>query len=43
MAHPVDRCWGITWKIEYDDVFGVHYILPNVPQFPPGQAPGGCP
>ncbi|MCL4365652.1 alpha/beta hydrolase [Patescibacteria group bacterium] len=42
MAHPVDRCWGITWKIEYDDVFGAHYILPNIPQFPPGQAPGGC-
>ena len=43
LLEQVDPCEGIVWRIEYDDAMGVHHVLENVPQFPPGEAPGDCP
>ncbi|MCL5959728.1 MAG: hypothetical protein M1358_10530, partial [Chloroflexi bacterium] len=42
MATPAPRCDSIRWRVEYDDLLGSHRVLNDVPQFPPGQAPGGC-
>ena len=39
MSNPQDPCEGIFWRIEYDDAFGVHHIIENVPEFPPGEGP----
>ena len=39
MANPVDPCEGIEWRIEYDDAAGVHHVIENVPEFPPGEGP----
>lgn len=39
---PADRCAGIVWRIEYDDLLGVHRVIMNVPQFQPGQGPAVC-
>jgi hypothetical protein len=41
MADPADSCEGIFWRIEYDDSTGVHHVVENVPEFPPGEGP--CP
>jgi hypothetical protein len=41
MANPVDPCEQIFWRIEYDDAAGVHHVVENVPEFPPGEGP--CP
>jgi len=39
MTQPVDPCEGVFWRIEYDDTAGVHRVIENVPQFPPGEGP----
>jgi PKD repeat protein len=41
MTITVDPCDGWVWRIEYDDEFGVHHIIENVPEFPPGEGPCG--
>ena len=43
MAYPVDPCEEIFWRIEYDDAAGVHHVVENVPEFPPGEGPPQCP
>jgi PKD repeat protein len=42
-SNPVDPCEEIFWRIEYDDVVGVHHVVENVPEFPPGEGPPPCP
>jgi len=39
----VDPCEEVFWRIEYDDAAGVHHVVENVPQFPPGEGPSPCP
>ncbi len=41
MAQPADPCEGVFWHIEYDDACGVHHVVENVPEFPPGEGPCG--
>lgn len=37
MNNPQDPNEGIEWRVEYDDVAGVHHVVENVPEFcPPG-------
>jgi len=43
MAHPVGMCEEVFWRIEYDDAAGVHHVVENVPEFPPGEGPPPCP
>lgn len=43
MANPVDPCDECFWTIEYDDAAGVHHVVENVPEFPPGEGPPSCP
>jgi len=39
----VDPCEGVIWRIEYDDAYGTHHVIEDVPQFPPGEGPPPCP
>jgi hypothetical protein len=41
LSNPQDPCEGLFWRIEYDDEFGNHHIIENVPEFPPGEGPCG--
>jgi uncharacterized repeat protein (TIGR01451 family) len=43
MANLVDPCEEVFWRIEYDDAAGVHHVVENVPEFPPGEGPPQCP
>lgn len=43
MANPGDPCEEVFWRIEYDDGAGVHHVIENVPEFPPGEGPPPCP
>ena len=43
MANPLDPCEEVFWRIEYDDAAGVHHVVENVPEFPPGEGPPQCP
>jgi hypothetical protein len=36
-----DPCEGIVWRVEYDDAAGVHHVIEDVPEFPPGEGPCG--
>ena len=42
MSINVDPCEGVFWRIDYDDASGVHHIVENVPEFPPGEGPSCC-
>ena len=39
MMNPSGPDEQIYWRIEYDDAAGVHHVIENVPQFPPGEGP----
>jgi hypothetical protein len=39
MSIPSDPCAEVTWRIEYDDAAGLHHIIENVSEFPPGECP----
>ncbi len=39
LTNPVDPCEGVFWRIGYDDANGVHHVIENVPEFPPGEGP----
>lgn len=39
MDNPGDPSEGIYWRIEYDDENGIHHVIENVPEFPPGEGP----
>lgn len=43
MSNPGDPCDEVFWRIEYDDAAGVHHVVENVPEFPPGEGPAPCP
>ncbi len=43
MANQVAPCEECFWRIDYDDAAGVHHVVENVPEFPPGEGPTPCP